>query len=293
MAQHDPLRSPTSSATPARALASPRRRAAAPRREGSAALKGLLALAGVAGVAALVLVLREPSAARRGESVADASGAALADVARSVEALRAEVRALRERQERLDLRVADVEARPDPAPAPAREVVAAGPPPEKVEQALEMVAAIQDPSKGAAPGLESFVLDVLQEKEQRERTEREERRRTAVQDALQERVAELATELGLSPYQSQELSGILSDEATRRDALFAELRDTGVWDRRTMRDSMVKLREETTGALQTVLTPEQLARYRELEDRPPFFGGGGGGPGGGGRGGRGGDGAGG
>lgn len=282
MAQHDPFL-PTNLPAPSAPGRSSRRRSgpSGSRREGSAAMKVLLALAGLTGVAAvavIVLVLREPRSAQRGESVADASGAALADVARSVEALAAEVRALRERQERLDLRVADVEARPDPAPAPAREVVPAGPPPEKVEQALEMVAAIQDPSKGSAPGLESFVLDVLQEKEQRERTEREERRRTAVQDALQERVAELATELGLSPYQSQELSGILSGEATRRDALFAELRDTGVWDRRTMRDSMIKLREETDGALQTVLTPEQLARYRELEERPPFFGGGGRGP---------------
>jgi hypothetical protein len=235
-------------------------------------MKPILVLTVLAGLAALYFVLRTPQPATVGAPAVDAADQALLSaLSEEFRALRAELQALRAEQASLGLRVTEIESRP--AALAVREPVG-GPSSEEVAQAMEMVAAIQHPDSTASPGLETFVLDVLGEKEERERAEREERRLAALTDVLHERVQELSGELGLSSYQEQELFGVLSAEATRRDAFFEELRESGSWDRRTMRDTMGKLREETLTALQTVLTPEQLERYRELEDRPPFFGGG-------------------
>lgn len=239
-------------------------------------MKPVIVLTVLGGLVALFLVLRSPQPAAVGAppgSVADQAHPRPLSDEDELAALRAEVQALRAEQSALAMRVAELDSRP--VAVAAREPVG-GPSTEEVAKAMEMVAAIQDPDRAAAPGLETFVLDVMQDKEERERKELEEVRRTALADALNERVLELSTELGLSRYQQQQLYTVLSTEATRRDEFFEELRKTGTWDRRAMRDTMGKLREETLGSLQSVMTPEQLTRYRELrdEERPPFFGGG-------------------
>ena len=192
------------------------------------------------------------------------------------------------------MRLANIESRPEPAPMRMPVANEASP---DLEEVREMVAALQDPSKAAPGGLETLVLDVIDEKEQREEEARRLRREEVMQERLAQRVARLGEELGLSPYQEQEMLTVLTTESAKRDACFTEMRETGAWDRDAMREAMGELRQETMTSLGTVLTPDQLQRYEESEGDRGFgrggFGGGrrnrdGGGGGGGGEGGNGG-----
>jgi len=123
-------------------------------------------------------------------------------------------------------------------------------------------------------------------KQEAERQEREERRR----QAQEERVARTAEELGLNDTQAARL---LEAELAIQDGArlaFENMREQGNFDRDAMRKTMETMRDTHLASLGEFMTEEQVAAYKEKQDRMfPFFGGSGrgrGGPGGGPGGGR-------
>jgi len=246
-------------------------------------MRAILIAAALFGCGALFLLVSGTRSRPTPEQATDDQAPLLRDALDRIGAIQGEVRELRSSQEELALRLDAVESRPRPVaartPVPAES-------PEALDEVRDMVAAIKDPSPATAPGLETYVLDVLDQKEAQEEAARLQRRETARQERLRQRVDDLTQELGLSGYQSQEMLTILTDESTRRDTIFTEMRESGDWDRRAIREKMGGIRDETNTALGDVLTPDQLDRYHQLE-RGDFGGGGGrgGGDGSGGRGG--------
>ena len=242
-------------------------------------MKALVALASVGVLlAGVVFAVVRTSGGERpvndgSENGPETSAAELGLLRAELRDLRAELAGLKAANEDLALRLASVEARP--AVVQPRTPVAEAAP--QMEEVRELVTALQQPDANA-PQLETFVLDVLDQKEEREEAARRERREQARAERLDLRMGELTEALGLSPYQADEMRTILAGESARRDALITQMRESGDFDRRAMRESMETVRGEVHGALETVLTPEQLDAYQAL-DRGP----GRGGPDGGGR----------
>jgi hypothetical protein len=221
------------------------------------------ALVVVAGV--LVAVLTVGRAAPR-----DAGGARVAglgdervDLTAELDRLRTSVDALAARVERLEV------ARPSPvAPLAAGgssrsaiDTVTAA----DLEALRDELAALKSSARGAAGGsaFEQQVLGVLEAQERREEEERAAARREAALTRIEERVAELAGELGLSSFQSGEMLSILTDEDERREAFFGQLREGGGFDRSAIRNGMEELRDTTLAAVKGVLSGEQYERYLE------------------------------
>jgi hypothetical protein len=150
----------------------------------------------------------------------------------------------------------------------------------ELDELRDLLAAVRDPETGSEQ-LESLVLNVLEAKEDRERAERDERRREALEARLDERLADLTEKLGLNTYQAGELKRVLTSEQEARDTFFAEMRETGTWDREAMRDGMEEIRTTTRTELQTVLSAGQYEQYVEQDTGFGSFGGFGGRRGGG------------
>ena len=255
-------------------------------------LLGLL-LAGAA-VAGTLFAVGRDSAERVSAETAQSTAVGAAELALLRDELRAtrdELSSLRAANEDLSMRLSELEQRPV-AVQPRMPVATEAS--ELEDDVRDMVAALQQPGT-QNPGLETFVLGVLDQKEEREEEARRLRREEARVERLTRRMEELTAELGLSPYQQDEMMAILNDEAARRDTLISAMRETGDFDRRAVRESMETLRGETRMSLETVLTPEQLQQYEDSEGGRggfrgprggrPDSGGGGGGSGGGGNGG--------
>jgi len=118
----------------------------------------------------------------------------------------------------------------------------------------------------------AFVENLEQQKEEERELEREQRR----QEQLVRRVDRMAEELGLDDYQKGEMVRVLgeSEQATRD--YFAQMRESGDWDRDAMRAGMADLNEKTNQALGAFLNPDQLTKYQESNTGfNRFFGGGG------------------
>jgi len=139
-----------------------------------------------------------------------------------------------------------------------------------------LVAALGNPSADSPDGLQTLVVDALDSIREEEERERERLREEAWESGLEARLAELTTELGLAPYQVDEMRVVFTSERTRRDELFTRARESGEWW--SVRDSMRELRGETMDELANVLSADQLEKYQESGGG---FGRGPGGPGGG------------
>ena len=156
-----------------------------------------------------------------------------------------------------------------------------------LDELAARVAALQeavDGKKSAVPlsfrNNVAAALDSIREEEERAR---EQEREDARVQRLEDRLGQLASDLGLDDFQVGEMRTILNNEALLRNELMAGMRDGG--DMGNMRDTMRELRDQTRESLSTVLSEEQLQKYQE-QDRGFGRGGfGGGGFGGGGRGG--------
>ena len=72
----------------------------------------------------------------------------------------------------------------------------------------------------------------------------------------------LQTELGLSAEQMVEVEKIFAAQAEKRQGMFQEARQSG--DRAAMREAMQAMQAETEKKLATVLTDEQMVKYREM-----------------------------
>ncbi len=190
------------------------------------------------------------------------------DLGGELRALRKSTEALADRLEQIEMRQSLLESRPAASQRQvAIETVDEPQASEQVEQQLrELAAALENP--GMVPNLEfeSLVLSVLDSRERDEEAEREERRRIAREEEVSRRVAELTEELGLNLSQAKGVHGVLTTSQARRDELFRSMREDGVFDRTTMRETMGTIRDESRTELQGILAQDQYDRYIELED---------------------------
>ena len=236
-------------------------------------------VAGGVSAAAVCFVLQAGPAPTPADSVASLDEAALGS-------LSDQIGAMREEQDELASRVLDLEMRP--AAARVEEVAERlddGPTSGELEAVLAKLG--EAGSSGLAVTdfeLRNLVSGTLQDIRDQEDAERRQRELERDIERVEERLVRMQDDLGLEPYQVDGMRNVLIDEATKRNELFAELREEG-GGRGDMRDAMIELRAETNAAAQLVLTPDQFEKYEESNDwgrgRGGFGGGGGGGRGGG------------
>ena len=89
-------------------------------------------------------------------------------------------------------------------------------------------------------------------------------REAARAQRIEDRLARLTTDLGLSSYQVDEMRAFLTEQEAKRAAIWESLSE-GVGDPGGVREAMRTLRKEGDENLSTILDPEQLAAYREQQ----------------------------
>lgn len=201
------------------------------------------------------------------------------DLEGAVELLRQDLARIGDRLSTLEMRT------PTAAPRTAQTA-----PVEGLDEIRDLLAALQQPNAPAPPQLRSMVERALADREAEEKAAEEARREQQLLDRLDERVAKLATDLGLDANQAKLMKDTLYASDKRRGEMFAAMRngDAPTMDRDAMRASMEEFRDGVNAQLQTFLTPAQFDAYQESNDGG-FGRGGFGGFGGGRGGGRGGD----
>ncbi|MCB9898154.1 MAG: hypothetical protein H6825_09140 [Planctomycetes bacterium] len=148
------------------------------------------------------------------------------------------------------------------------------------EQMLELqqrvdalTSALNDASveSGGGPFLDT-VASALETIRQREDEQREADRKALMEQRLDERLGELATEIGLDTWQQNEMKTLFTDTGARRDEIFAKARESG--DFGGMRDAMQAIDAERGSKLASIMTPSQLEKYNEMGGiERGFFGG--------------------
>jgi chromosome segregation ATPase len=238
-----------------------------------AGLVGLLS--GAAGaLAATTLVGREPPA----PPVAAAPGATLESLGAELRDLTQGVARLSERLEALEIQTRLVAERREAARSDALEAPAQAASAES--QAEKLAAALSASGAELPPEFQKTVKSALEQIRQQEEQDRADRRREAIEERLDERLAELALEIGLTRNQQDDLRNLFLDVDTRRNELFAEMREGGDWS--SMRDTMREMRDGIDQSLAKVLSPDQLEKFKESDASRMLLGfGGPGGPGGG------------
>jgi len=199
-------------------------------------------------------------------------------------ALRQEFLSLRDENNALRMRLTAVEERAAAAAALREAVIA---------DVTDADGATQGSAEAAAPGalaagelpprFRDSVATALEDIRAEEERDRDDRRREAVEQRLEDRLDELAIELQLEPYQTDQLRGVISTDTVRRGEIMTEARESGDWG--SLRDAFSESREETRLAVAEILTSEQMEKYEAMGNDRGFrgFGGGGNGGDGGGR----------
>lgn len=154
--------------------------------------------------------------------------------------------------------------------------VATAVPPE-LEQ---LVASLRDPQQKLPENFREEISQVIADVKAAEDKKREEERKQRDQERFDQRMEEIAKELKLNAFQSEQMKKILTDEQAKRDEMRSKMRDntSGPPDFEQMRTTWETLKTETTNELSKFLTNEQLTTYNEKYSNP--FGGGRGGRGG-------------
>jgi hypothetical protein len=145
--------------------------------------------------------------------------------------------------------------------------------------AREPVAAIDDgtdPERLAAafeitPEQREVIEKVLADVRAAEEAERDERRLRREEDEILERAERVAKEIGLSAADQKTLADHYSVAAVRRRELLERAREDG-WDRTTIRDDFIQLRDWSEQAMVDVFGAD-LARQIQEADRSSRFGG--------------------
>lgn len=137
----------------------------------------------------------------------------------------------------------------------------------------QLVAAMNDPEAVLPETLRAGVSQALDDIRAQEERERDERREAAAEKRLEDRIAKLASDLGLDHIQVGEMRNILVTENTNRTEMFTKMREGG--DFGNMREAWGKLRDDTNDALAKVLTPIQMDQYKESGGTGMNFRGGG------------------
>jgi hypothetical protein len=226
----------------------------------------VLALVG-GGVAALATraFLDGPVREERGVAAVEGSltdplvASANPELQRRIDELRISNTALLERVAALEIRLAEsLSARQ--AVAVESQTGAAG-----VELAAADVRSQFQSGLELTPAFLESVDAALQRIEAREAAEREVERKQQRAERIEERLKRLQEELGLNSKQTTDMRTALLTQEQKREALFESMEDGG-GDRREMRESFRTIRDETYAALESILTPDQLAAYRQSEE---------------------------
>lgn len=208
------------------------------------------ALAGAVAGAVSATLLRPTDGAPR---IVAEEGLQVAALERSLDELTRE-------NARLGERLRMLEDRPAIA-APAREaVVAARPEAVELEEELQtLAAALRDPRGDMPENFRQSVDSALRSIREEEERAREEERRERYEQRLDERLAELSVELGLTQYQSGQLRTVMLDINDKRDALMSSAREEGDW--MSVRDGMRDLRSQSEASLRQVLDIRQYEQF--------------------------------
>ena len=113
----------------------------------------------------------------------------------------------------------------------------------------------------AGPGFDNMVAAVIDQREADERVERDARRQERQKEQIDRRAQSLAEELGLDAGQTTQLASVMFESSEARSAMFREMRESGVWDRDTMRSGMEEIRTAETAKLEVFMTPTQVEQY--------------------------------
>jgi Skp family chaperone for outer membrane proteins len=79
-------------------------------------------------------------------------------------------------------------------------------------------------------------------------------------------ISDLTKELGLSDMQVEQIRPVIQNHAEKRNEIFDQYRSEGRSGRQEMRSQMEALREETESELASVLTEEQMEKYRAYQE---------------------------
>jgi len=207
------------------------------------------------------------------ETAAESPGLGSSVLSRALDDLRMENAALTQRLAMLEARLAELQSTRTPVATAGEERRAERPADDAPDAALHSGATLDvTPAFVASVGK---ALDAIKAKEE---AEREVKRKELQAQRIEERVARLQQELGLTNRQSSDLRTALIAQDDKREALFTSMRD-GVGDPRDLRESFRVIRDETNATLQAVLTPEQFNDYVQRDDSdfgrrgPPDFAG--------------------
>lgn len=135
------------------------------------------------------------------------------------------------------------------------------------------------------PSFDSAVDAIIQQREEEESAARAERREERRQEQLEQRVNDLAEQLGLDATQKSAFSEALNATSVARNEFFTDMRENGFSNREGIQEKMTEIRDQELEALGGVLNQEQLTQYQDLTESSGFggFGGRRGGGGGGGQ----------
>lgn len=184
---------------------------------------------------------------------------------------------LRQQNEVLTSRIAALENRPVvDAPAPAA-VERSQAPSDIAPELRDLVASLRDPAAPLPDSLRAEITSVYSDIKAKEKKAQEDERKKRDQERLEQRLTDIAKDLNLNTYQTNELRKTLTALDAKRDE-FREKMQSGEFE--DMRATFDALRAETKTEMSRYLTNEQIAAY---EDKYSF--GRRGGPGGGGWGG--------
>jgi len=114
--------------------------------------------------------------------------------------------------------------------------------------------------------LEPFVEQHLEDREARQREEKRQRREEAMAKSRERRNRQLADQLGLNPFQSEQLVKVRDEfQAKRRDAVMPE--EGEPLDPGRMKEILQQLNEDEQERLARFLTPEQMEQYQNRSSR--------------------------
>ena len=221
----------------------------------------LLVAGGVGAVSAIVtLALQSPAENGRTDPAARLSPTGAPepvspdDWRSQLDAVRLENAALQERLAALETRLEQGLALRQAVPTSAEDASGGG--------EVELAALLNE--RGPLP--ETFVASVgtaLERIRAEEEAAEEAARLQRQAERVEERLARLREDLGLSGYQESEMRTVLVEAETRRNELRDLMRESD--DRQSIREGFRDLRDDSREAMELFLTPEQLAAYEESE----------------------------
>ena len=114
--------------------------------------------------------------------------------------------------------------------------------------------------------LEPFIEQYLEDREERRRDEQRERMEEAMAESREHRNQQLAKQLGLNPFQSEQLAKLRAEfQAKRREAMMPGGGEP--MDIKRLPEILKQLKEEERTRLAGFLTPDQVDQYKNRSSR--------------------------